>query len=115
MGTHDFRRLSLAHDARTDTVRTVTRADVVSPPRDARDSRVLQLVFEGNAFLYNMVRILVGTLIRRRARQPPRGHRRPRAGVRAPGDAGMTAPAVGLTLEDVELDLPSGTGDPWPP
>jgi tRNA pseudouridine38-40 synthase len=112
VGTHDFRGFRSAHDARTETVRTVTRADVVSG--SAGDPRILELVFEGNAFLYNMVRILVGTLIDVGRGNRPEGTvlKALASGLRA--DAGMTAPAVGLTLEHIELDLPASTGEPWP-
>jgi len=111
VGTHDFRAFRSAHDARTSTVRTITRAEV----RDGDDPRILEIVFEGNAFLYNMVRILVGTLV-----DVARGNRGDGAVARAlasglRADAGMTAPPVGLTLEDIQLDLPPDAGLPWPP
>jgi tRNA pseudouridine38-40 synthase len=114
LGTHDFRAFRSAHDARTETVRTLTRAEPLAAP-PGEDPRLLRIVFEGNAFMYNMVRILVGTLI-----DVARGNTEEGAIVRAlaSGDrrhAGMTAPAVGLTLEHIELDLPDAMGDPWPP
>jgi len=116
LGTHDFRAFRYAHDRRTDTVRTVTRADVapIGGP-DTGDARLLSITVEGNAFLYNMVRILVGTLV-----DVARGNRAEGAVVRAlasglRADAGMTAPAVGLTLEHIDLALPDETGAPWPP
>jgi tRNA pseudouridine38-40 synthase len=113
VGTHDYRAFRAALDPRTDTVRTLTRVDVV--PDDAGDARLLLVVFEGNAFLYNMVRILVGTLV-----DVGRGHLSPGTVVRAlasgrRGDAGMTAPAAGLTLEAIDLDLPEGGEGAWPP
>lgn len=60
LGTHDF--TSFANEAHSgsaanDAVRTLTRADVVCQ----EDLVVLQ--FEGNGFLYKMVRNMVGTLI----------------------------------------------------
>jgi tRNA pseudouridine38-40 synthase len=111
VGTHDFAAFRSSHDARSDTVRTVTRCDVV--PESG--GRVLGVVVEGNAFLYNMVRIVVGTLI-----DVSRGHLSPGAVRRAldgkrRGDAGTTAPAQGLVLEHVDVQLPEGAGDPWPP
>ncbi len=113
VGSHDFRAFRSAHDPRIDTVRTLTRAEVVAS-QEGHDARILGLVFEGNAFLYNMVRILVGTLV-----DVARGHREEGSIARAiasgkRSDAGMTAPAVGLTLEDIDLDLPEAAGDPWP-
>jgi tRNA pseudouridine38-40 synthase len=113
VGTHDFRAFRSRHDERRETVRTLTRAEVA--PRSLEDGRILELVFEGNAFLYNMVRILVGTLV-----DVARGNRAPGAISRALAsgkreDAGMTAPPDGLTLEDIMIDLPPGSGESWPP
>jgi tRNA pseudouridine38-40 synthase len=110
VGTHDFAAFRSAGDERTVTVRTLTRATVEASP----DGREVALVVEGSAFLYNMVRILAGTLV-----EVGLGRRSPGAVRRAlqsleRGDAGMTAPAHGLTLEHVELHLPEGCGEPWP-
>ena len=116
VGTHDFRGFRSAHDSRTETVRTVMRAELLSGGGAAGgDARILQIVFEGNAFLYNMVRILVGTLVDVGRGNRPEGTvaRALASGSRA--DAGMTAPAVGLTLEEIQLDLPEDLGPPWPP
>ena len=62
-----------------------------------------------------MVRILVGTLVDVGRGNRPEGTvaRALASGSRA--DAGMTAPAVGLTLEDIQLDLPDDLGPQWPP
>lgn len=116
VGTHDFAAFRSAHDPRNDTVRTVTRCDVEreSRPAGAADGRVMSVVIEGNAFLYNMVRIVVGTLM-----DVARGHLEEGTIARAidskrRGDAGITAPAHGLTLEHVHIELPPGAGDPWP-
>lgn len=60
VGTHDF--TSFANEAYKgsaahDPIRTIARLDVVSQPGGVR------LEFEGNGFLYKMVRNIVGTLI----------------------------------------------------
>ena len=95
-GTHDFRAFCSSRRTKKSTVRTLYSLDVET------DGSRIDLVFRGNGFLYNMVRILTGTLI-----EVGRGERRPEdipalfeAGVRA--SAGFTAPAKGLTLESVE-------------
>jgi tRNA pseudouridine38-40 synthase len=125
-GTHDFAAFRSSHDARKDTVRTIMRVAV----EPIEDPRVVSIVVEGKAFLYNMVRIMVGTLLDvARGKLPADAVRRALAGDGAsvaeprPGLhqtlrrlAGTTAPAHGLTLEHVELELPPEpeTGAPWP-
>jgi tRNA pseudouridine38-40 synthase len=110
VGTHDFAAFRSSHDVRHDTVRTMTRCDV----EEALGGRVLSVVIEGQAFLYNMVRIIVGTLV-----EVARGHLEEGATLRAIAngtrkDAGITAPAHGLVLEHVDIALPHDTGEPWP-
>ena len=72
------------------------------------------MAVEGQAFLYNMVRIMVGTLF-----DVARGKLGEDAVLRALEGkerrlAGTTAPAHGLTLEHIDVELPSGAGEPWP-
>jgi tRNA pseudouridine38-40 synthase len=109
-GTHDFAGFRSAADERATTTRTLFRVALENEP----DPRIISVVIEGNAFLHNMVRILVGTMVdvgRKRLssgavkRTLASGQRR---------DAGTTAPAHGLVLERVDLDLPTDTGAPWP-
>jgi tRNA pseudouridine38-40 synthase len=109
-GTHDFAAFRSSHDPRSVTVRTMTRVAVEA----GEDPRVVGLVIEGSAFLYNMVRIMTGTLF-----DIARGKLGEESVLRALEGkerklAGPTAPAHGLTLERVELDLPEGAGEPWP-
>ena len=109
-GTHDFAAFRSSHDARSDTVRTMTRVAV----EPGEDPRVVALVVEGSAFLYNMVRIMTGTLFDiARGRLDEACVERALEG-KERRFAGPTAPAHGLTLERVELDLPEGAGEPWP-
>jgi tRNA pseudouridine38-40 synthase len=110
-GTHDFAAFRSSHDARSDTVRTMTRVEV----EPGEDPRIVSVVIEGKAFLYNMVRIMVGTLF-----DIARGKLADDAILRALGGrdrrlAGTTAPAHGLTLESIDVDLPEGAGAAWPP
>jgi tRNA pseudouridine38-40 synthase len=107
-GTHDFAAFRASGDEREDTVRTLHRVAIEEA------GPVLSIVIDGNAFLYNMVRILVGTMM-----DVARGRLAEGTIVRAlhskdRRDAGTTAPAHGLVLERVEVELPPGTGDPWP-
>jgi tRNA pseudouridine38-40 synthase len=110
-GTHDFAGFRGSADQRPSTVRTLTRVDV---EREV-DERILGVVVEGNAFLYNMVRILVGTMVDVARGRLPAGAiaRALETGRRS--DAGTTAPAHGLVLEHVDLVLPETVGPPWPP
>lgn len=109
VGTHDFAAFRSAGDERAITVRTIHGVSV-----DAIGDRRWSVTIEGSAFLYNMVRILVGTLV-----DVARGHLEPGAIARALAAkdrslAGQTAPAHGLTLASIDLDLPEGTGERWP-
>jgi tRNA pseudouridine38-40 synthase len=107
LGTHDFRAFRSSHDERVDTRRTLTRVDLERP-----DERTLDVVVEGSAFLHNMVRIIVGTLV-----DVGRGRLAPGAVARALGSGdrsvlGMTAPAHGLCLDEVFLEVEEAAS--WP-
>lgn len=58
IGTHDFKSFCSVDTKTEDTVRTIYNFDVVQK----NENSVIMLV-KGNGFLYNMVRIMVGTLI----------------------------------------------------
>ena len=57
-GEHDFKSFCSVRTQVTDTVRTVYRIDVTKNADDIITIRVT-----GNGFLYNMVRIIAGTLM----------------------------------------------------
>ena len=92
VGEHDFRAFRAADCDRRTTRRIIRRIDV------DRQGALVTIDIEATAFLKNMVRILVGTLIDvGRGRLPPETVARMLAsGDRTAG--GMTAPACGLTL-----------------
>jgi tRNA pseudouridine38-40 synthase len=108
VGTHDFAAFRAAADARVSTTRTVTRVDV------ERAGDRVAIVVEGTAFLYNMVRILVGSLVDVARGQLPEGAIARALAGGARGLAGQTAPAHGLYLEHVDVELPAEAGEPWP-
>ena len=56
-GTHDFAAFQSVGGTAKTTVRTITHLELI--PEDER----LTLLVQGNSFLYNMVRIIAGTLI----------------------------------------------------
>lgn len=95
IGTHDFKGFSSVKKTNKSTVRKVTKIDIVEKERE------IDIVFEGNGFLYNMVRIMAGTLV-----EVGTGDRE----VESVKDvfrtldrtkAGMTLPAQGLVLDEV--------------
>ncbi len=60
-GRHDFRSFAAAADHREDTVRTVFRCDAAEEQTEG--GRWIHVDVEGDGFLYNMVRNIVGTLV----------------------------------------------------
>jgi tRNA pseudouridine38-40 synthase len=97
VGTHDFASFCKPGHGREHTVRTVTRVDV------SADGDRLTLGVEGTGFLWQMVRIMVGTLV-----EVGTGRTEPSAVARmlAARDrraAGPTAPPHGLYLDRVTL------------
>lgn len=98
IGEHDFKSFCSVKTQVTDTVRKIYQLKV------EKEGDTIKITVIGNGFLYNMVRIIVGTLI-----EVGRG-------VKAPRDmdkilkgldrrlAGPTAPAHGLTLIGIEYD-----------
>ena len=95
-GTHDFRSFCSNRRYKKSTVRTVRAIGLAVEGAD------LDITFRGDGFLYNMVRILTGTLLEvglgeRQAEEMP--------AILAALDrtaAGKTAPAQGLCLVEVE-------------
>jgi tRNA pseudouridine38-40 synthase len=110
-GTHDFAAFRSSGDERATTVRTLTRVEV----ERAADPRVVSVVVEGDAFLYNMVRILVGTMVDAARGRLAVGAVARALQARERRVAGVTAPPHGLVLEHVHIALPDGTGERWPP
>lgn len=96
VGEHDFTSFASVHAQTNTYVRMIYALDVV------REGDMIRIRVQGNGFLYNMVRIIVGTLIQ------------VGAGIKKPEDmesilagkdrelAGPTAPAHGLTMIGLE-------------
>jgi len=96
LGEHDFTSFASEHTETNDHVRHVTRSELVEVGDE------LHYMIKANGFLYNMVRVIVGTLL-----EVGRGKMTPAqfAGALRAEDrsaAGPTAPARGLTLVRVE-------------
>ena len=99
-GEHDFKSFCSVRTQVTDTVRTIYTIDVAKNADDIISIRVT-----GNGFLYNMVRIIAGTLM-----AVGTGQIRPEdmTSILEAKDrraAGPTAPARGLTLIEMKYDL----------
>lgn len=110
LGEHDFAAFRSARDPRTNTRREIRALAIRQSPEEPR---LLRFTVEGNRFMHNMVRIVVGTLVDvgRGRRSPGTVERALNGGQRT--DLGMTAPAEGLYLNHVELR--TTTADAWPP
>ena len=96
VGTHDFKSFCSNKKMKKSTVRTIYSIEIQMKQRE------IQISFHGNGFLYNMIRIIVGTLI-----EIGRGDREPEEILEILEkkdriEAGYTAPPCGLTLLDVE-------------
>lgn len=98
IGTHDFAPFAASGSEVKDTVRTIYSVSV------KRTGDILEMLVEGNGFLYNMVRILAGTLIGVGTGKIEKGAiaRALESGSRL--DLGITAPAQGLTLMRIDYD-----------
>ena len=100
VGTHDFKSFEASGSPRATSVRTITDLTVQPRAGDFLDRIVIEV--EADGFLYNMVRIIVGSLAEvGRGKQPPTWI----AEVLQAKNrkvAGMTAPSQGLFLVNVE-------------
>ena len=99
VGRHDFACFETTGSERSSTVRTLSRVEV---GQGGNAGELIDIDVEGDGFLYNMVRGIVGTLV-----EVGRGAREPQwmAEVLASGDrraAGPNAPALGLVLMRVD-------------
>ncbi|MGN0465569.1 MAG: tRNA pseudouridine(38-40) synthase TruA [Lachnospiraceae bacterium] len=96
IGTHDFKSFCASKTQVSTTVRTITDFQV------RREENLITLTVTGTGFLYNMVRILAGTLMRAGS-----GYFKPEDAVkileaRDRQAAGPTAPARGLFLKEIK-------------
>jgi len=99
IGEHDFKSFCSANTKVLDTVRTIYSLNV------EKEGYMIKISITGNGFLYNMVRIIAGTLI-----EVGRGVKNPKdmetiLKGRNRRLAGPTAPAHGLTLVGIEYDM----------
>lgn len=100
-GRHDFAAFRSSGGAARTTVRTIHRLEVVTQPRPDGRGEVIDLVVEGDGFLYNMVRIIAGTLLEVGAGRRSLAQVEAALATGERTQAGQTLPAKGLCLEAV--------------
>lgn len=98
IGTHDFSAFCAAKTSVTDMVRTIYDCGVT------RNGEQVTFYVEGDGFLYNMVRIMVGTMLAIAAGSIPQGSIPDIIASKNRSRAGATAPAWGLYLCKVFYD-----------
>jgi tRNA pseudouridine38-40 synthase len=99
VGTHDFKSFCSVHSQAETTVRTIYHLAV------EKEQDVITIEVTGSGFLYNMVRILAGTLL-----QVGMGERSPQQmqeilKAKDRSAAGATAPAHGLTMIGITFNI----------
>ena len=96
LGTHDFQCFQAAGgQKRETTVRTVYSLDI------SKDGDNIQIDIKGDGFLYNMVRIIVGTLVEVGEKKISPEEIKKIIESKDRQNAGHTAPAAGLYLMEV--------------
>lgn len=97
VGEHDFKSLSSIHTQAKTTVREITAAKV------ERVDDEIRITVKGYGFLYNMVRIIAGTLMEIGAGKYPPEKMQEILDACDRNAAGPTAPACGLTLVEIKI------------
>ena len=106
LGELDFSAFRAAHCQSTTPMRNMQSIGI------GRQANRIELRFRANAFLYHMVRNLVGTLVAVGRHQIPADAARRLLAGRDRTEAAMTAPAHGLTLERVAYPQRYGVPEP---
>ncbi len=98
IGKHDFIGFSSLKKSKKSTVRTIDEITV------HKEGNMLRFTFIGDGFLYNMVRIMMGTLLEIGSgmQDPEYVDAILKSGIRS--DAGMTLPSQALFLDKVYYD-----------
>lgn len=97
VGEHDFQSFCAAGAQVKTTVRTIYELKVI------RQGDLITIRVTGNGFLYNMVRIIAGTLIKVGSGEWEPEYVREILDARDRQKAGPTAPAKGLTLMEISF------------
>lgn len=96
VGSHDFQSFTTLKSKTKSTVRTINFINI------AENDGIIEIEINGNGFLWNMVRIILGTLI-----EAGKGNLKPQdvekiLEIRKRAEAGPMVPAKALFLKDVE-------------
>ncbi|MEI6366870.1 MAG: tRNA pseudouridine(38-40) synthase TruA [Planctomycetota bacterium] len=105
VGEHDFTSFETTPSTRLSKVRTIHSASVVRHcGADGVPGAEVWVEVDGNGFLHNMVRIIVGSLGLVGAGKQPSAWMREAIAARTRAAAGPTAPPEGLVLVSIEID-----------
>ena len=96
VGEHDFKSFCTVRTQAEETVRTIYSLDIT------KQDDMITIRISGSGFLYNMVRIIAGTLLEVGMGAYPPEHVEEILDARDRQAAGRTAPARGLTLVSME-------------
>ncbi|MBR4082929.1 MAG: tRNA pseudouridine(38-40) synthase TruA [Lachnospiraceae bacterium] len=95
LGEHDFKSFTSTKKGKKSTVRRIDRIDI------QKEGDLITFTFEGNGFLYHMIRILVGTLLEVGLGERSADSIPDIMGAKKREMAGMLVPGKGLILEEV--------------
>lgn len=98
VGRRDFKSFCSARTQAIDTIREIFQLDVL------KENDFIHIIIKGNGFLYNMVRIIAGTLIKTGMHVYPPEHVKEILEAKDRLKAGPKAPAKGLTLVGIEYE-----------
>ena len=95
VGTHDFIAFSSLKKTKKSTIRTIDEISI------QREGNMLKFTFVGDGFLYNMIRIIVGTILEIGNGTIGLTYIDEIFKSKTRSNAGFTVPAHGLFLEEV--------------
>lgn len=98
IGTHDFKSFMGPRSVVNSTIRTINKISI------NKNNDIIEISIDGNSFLRNMVRILIGTLIEVGLGKRQKSEIKYILEAKKREAAGHTAPAQGLFLEKVFYD-----------
>lgn len=96
IGTHDFTSFCSQRTQASTSIRTIYSLEIL------KDEDMITIVIRGDGFLYNMIRIIAGTLIKVGMGVYPPEHVEKIMKAKNRVLAGQTMPAKGLTLVEIE-------------